>query len=326
MKTRKTIYCDYQFLKTLPQDQLNDFYKFSNESIIFFNMTLNQFLQESIDNSFFKYLRKRQDGGGCELKFDLNFDTFNSNCENDIINSFNPVVLIYQTNKQRRTENRCGQYYRDFGFLAADQNDFLEKCSITKDYGFAIKKRTENSWKKLLENAPIYGNSLIIVDNYLLSDRDIIDCNLKPLLNILLPESLITEFNITFVTQDSNLTLQLRPVMINKIIEDIRPDLNCSVNFFVDKDKCFHDRVIISNYYWIQCGAGFDLFGIRSKARHSTTLSFIYPFIQNYNPWAVDAFCNLLEDVKELAGAAVNNGSVKQYYGLNKNNRLFEMQ
>lgn len=326
MRKRKTIYCEYQFIKALPQDQLDDFYRFSNDSIIVFDMSFNQFLQECIGDTIFKYLSKRQNGGGCELKFDLNFDTFNSYCENDKINSFDPVVLIYQTNKQRRTENRCGQYYCDFGFLAADQNDFLEKCSITKDYGFAIKKRTEHTWKKLLGNAPVYGNSLIIIDNYLLSDSDNIDCNLKPLLDILLPENLITEYNITFVTQDSNLTLQSRPAKIKELIEDIRPDLNFTVNYFVDKDKIFHDRVIISNYYWIQCGAGFDLFGIRSKARHSTTLSFIYPFIQNYNPWAVDAFCYLLEDVKELADAAVNNGSVKQYYGENKNNRLFKMQ
>jgi hypothetical protein len=287
---------------------------------------MDSFLKESLENSIFKYIRKRQQAGGCELKFELNKDNLESDFKNSKINPFNPVILIYQSNKQRKFENRCGQYFRSYGILAADQNDFVDKCALIKDYGFAIKKSTKGSWRKLLENIPIYGNSLIIVDNYLLSDSGTLDLNLMPILNALLPENLDTEFNISFFTQDSNYTLKYVTSKIEEIIRDIRPNLNFSINFFVDVKHLFHDRVIVSNYFWMQCGAGFDLFGNNSKAKHSTTVTFIYPFIQNHVPWAKDAFCYLLDDVKETANSAVNNGPVIQYYGETKKNRLFEMQ
>lgn len=326
MKCRKTIYCEYQFVKSLPQDQLDNFYRFCNESVIVFDITMDSFLKESLENSIFKYIRKRQQAGGCELKFDLNKDDLESKFDNCKINSFNPVVLIYQSNKQRKFDNRCGQLFRSYGVLAADQNDFVDKCNLIKDYGFAIKKSTKGSWAKLFENIPIYGNSLIIVDNYLLSDDKSFELNLKPILNALLPENLKVEFNISFFTQDSNSTLKNRTNKIEDLIKNIRPKLNFSVNFFIDVQHLFHDRVIMSNYFWMQCGAGFDLFDTKSSAKHSTTVTFIFPFIQNHVPWAVDAFTYLLEDTKEMANAAVNNGLVTQYFGGNKNNRLFEMK
>lgn len=326
MKCRKTIYCEYQFVKSLPQDQLDDFYRFSNESVIVFDISMNQFLTESMENTIFKYIRKRQQAGGCELIFEYDKDKFDNDCKNAKMNSYNPVILIYQSNRQRKFDNRCSQLFRDYGFLSADQNDFLDKCNLIKDYGFAIKKSTIGSWKKLLENIPVYGNSLIIVDNYLLDRDSTFDLNLEPILNALLPESLDVVYNISFFTQDSNSTLKFNTVKIKELIRNIRPNLNFTVNFFVDVKHLFHDRVIISNYFWMQCGAGFDLFGNKSKAIHSTSVTFIYPFIQNYVPWAKDAFCYLLEDVKETANSAINNGPVIQYYGESKKNRLFEMQ
>lgn len=326
MKCRKTIYCEYQFIKSLPQDQLDDFYRFSNESVIVFDISISQFLTESMENTIFKYIRKRQQAGGCEIKFDYKKDMFENDCQNSKINSFNPVVLIYQSNKQRKLDNRCSRYFRNYGLLSADQNDFLEKCNLIKDYGFAIKKATNSSWEKLLENIPIYGNSLIIVDNYLLEKESTFDLNLEPILNVLLPESLDIVFNISFFTQDVNYTLKSKTDKIENLIKRIRPNLDFTVNYFIDVKRLFHDRVIMSNYFWIQCGAGFDLFGNKLKAIHSTTVTFIYPFIQNHVPWAIDAFSYLLDDVKDTVSSAVNEGCIKQYYGKSKKNRLFEMQ
>lgn len=325
MKRRKTIYCEYQFLKSLPQEHIDDFYRFSNESVIVFDVTMEQFFTESVSNTIFKYIMKRQQSGGCELRFDIKEDEFESNLRNSSINPFNPVVLIYQSSKQRKMENRCGQYIRNYGILAADQNDFYEKCNLVDDYGFAIKKSTICSWKKMLERKTVYGNSLVIVDNYLLNDSNCFDLNLDPILNALLPEDLNMVFNISFITQDPNSTLKSKTQTVEDLIKKIRPNLHFTVNFFVDVNKLFHDRVIISNYIWMQSGAGFDLFNFKSKAKHSTTVSIIYPFIQTYVPWAVDAYCNLLEDAKAIVKSAVNNGEVKQFFGMDKENRLFEM-
>jgi len=208
MRNRKTIYCEYLFIKSLPQDQLDDFYRFCNESVIVFDMTLEQFFQECNANTIFKYIMKRQQAGGCNLKFDYHAETFDNDCKNANVNSFNPVVLIYQSNKQRKMENRCRQITRQYGILAADQNDFARKCDLGGDYGFAIKIYTKNSWKRLLENVVFYGNSLIIVDNYLLKDSDTFDLNLISILKLILPETLETTFYISFFTQDTNFTLK----------------------------------------------------------------------------------------------------------------------
>lgn len=326
MRKRKTIYCEYQFLKTLPQEQLLDYYKFSNESVIVFDISFEEFKAKITEEEFFKYLLKRCQGGGCELKFGLKSEELKDDCEKGNINSFSPIFLFYQSSKQRKFENKCGQYLRDYGFLAADQSEFLEKCNLKADYGFSIQKGDVGSWKKFLEYKPVYGNSLIIVDNYLLKDKISIEENLKPILNVLLPENLTTKFNISFFTQDSNSSLKQRTESVKRIISELRPELDFTVNFYVDVRHSFHDRVIISNYFWIQCGAGFDLFNSNGKAKHFTTVSFIYPFIVDNIPWAIDAFNYLLDEAGKIVNSAVNNGSVIQYYGENKENRLLKMK
>jgi len=326
MKNRKTIYCECQFIKFLPQEQLNDFYRFSNESVIVLDITFAEFSQECTTNAIFKFILKRQQSGGCELKFDFKTEKFIEDCRQGTINPFSPIILIYQSRKQRLNENKCGTLYNEFGLLVADQSDFIEKCNLMQDYGFAIKKDDQSSWKQLLKNAPCYSNSLLIVDNYLLSDSNKFEMNLLPILDCILPEKLKTIYNISFFTQDRNSTLASRESKIKNIISTIRPKLKFSVNLFIDERNIFHDRVIISNYFWIQCGAGFDLFGINSKAGHSTTLSFLYPFIQGHVPWAKDAFCNLLEDAKNIADTAICNGSIRQFYGEGKGNVLFKMK
>ena len=325
MKCRKTIYCEYLFLKSLPQEHLDELYRFLNESVIFFDVKMDQFLIESKEDTIFKYIMKRQVSGGCELRFDIKEDEFESSLKNSRINPFNPVVLIYQSSKQRKMENKCGHLTRNYGILAADQSDFYDKCNLGNDYGFAIKKSTIGSWRKMLERRPVYGNSLVIVDNYLLNDSKCFDLNLEPILNALLPDNLNMVFNLTFITQDPNSTLKSKIQTVENLIRRIRPKLQFTVNFFIDVNKVFHDRVIISNYIWIQSGAGFDLLNFKPMAKHSTTVSIIYPFIQTYVPWAIEAFCNLLEDAKGIVKSAVNNGEVRQFFGMNKDNRLFEM-
>ena len=95
-----------------------------------------------------------------------------------------------------------------------------------------------------------------------------------------------------------------------------------SFNLFSDGQKFFHDRIILTNYFIISCGAGFDLFNRNGCATHTTTVQFIYPFIQRYIKWAVDNYCNQLDTARELVDTAVNNNFIQQYWGETKDNRL----
>lgn len=199
-------------------------------------------------------------------------------------------------------------------------------------------------------------NAIILVDFYLLSwereddFRNTLNYNIIPLLdNLLSDASADVPVEISFVSEFKdkppitqsyrvNKTKQLIDEAIGKITSK-----TCKINLIVhnkqnySKDfQEFHDRIIITNYFYINCGAGFNIGskkagigvfekpGKLSRIRHNSEIQFRSILnIQNY--WTafkdlkqLDMYCKKLE----------NHAGLPDYlnYLPDKTNRLLKVE
>jgi hypothetical protein len=92
--------------------------------------------------------------------------------------------------------------------------------------------------------------------------------------------------------KDAERRYQLR----NDEIKRIRAQLKYKLSIFNSSE--FHDRIIITNNVWIDCGGGFDLFN-NGKACKRTNLRFAFPFLikrAQSKSWINEAFVYLIKD------------------------------
>lgn len=178
---------------------------------------------------------------------------------------------------------------------------------LFKDSGPALKKRNKSSWSELLSIAKHNFNAMIVVDNYIFSDKT--EVNLTQIFETLLPIELDVPFHLTIVTSkekiwsDSDLSKKREHVV--STIQRIRPILakNIVIEVFaVDKSE-IHDRTILTNYMWIGSGGGFDILRKNNTTRQtestkSTKLTAVYPMFIEDPEWE-KAYHHLIEDIKK---------------------------
>lgn len=346
-KSKKSIYCQVQFLESLQKDNKFvtnlkdnvDFFDIVRDSIIYFDKSEDEIKSHSRSNPYISRLIKMDVNGECnidwlddELKIE---DYINSYKETDGTLDYSPILFIYQVKKQQKScNNLCYKYRTQYGLMVYDQDCYQEIGIAFKDSGYAVKRNSIEGWKKSLEQKNITGNALVIIDDYLLNNIDLYDNNLYEILDVLLPWTIQIPFYLTFFTKKSSLDIVLQLKRIEKKIKELRPkyfnegsDLYglIKINIIEDGRNIFHDRVILTNYCWISCGSGFDLYTKSQKAKHSTNVSILYPFIQYHVKWAKDAYLDFLDDSKTVfldAQRGYNKWSDCSLY----NNRLFMME
>lgn len=147
------------------------------------------------------------------------------------------------------------------------------------------------------------SNSMIIVDNYILDDTTKIKNNIGALLDILLPDKTIVEYHIVLfgILKGTKKSLTEKDAarrcqLFGDEIKRIRPQLKYKLSVFNCTE--FHDRIIVTNNAWIDCGGGFDLFN-NGKACKRTNIRFAFPFIINSaqtKSWVNEAFVYLIND------------------------------
>lgn len=327
MKNRKTLYCDIEFISALDEKDKLDFVELCCESCVVVNIPLLDFEKKAMSDITIKMLGKKRSDGLCTIKYKESYTSFFNSLEKDTCEVFYycPIILIKQSQKQRREENLCRRYNTMYGIACYDQSNFNEIKRLNEDGGFAISKGDNDSWHERFQNVQDKGNSMVIIDPYILKDTKTFKKNIYEILENLLPIDMHRAYNLTIITRYDNGDLNTRYEKLSSYLNNIRSetDFNLSFNILLDTKNLFHDRIILTNYYTITCGAGFDLFNEDGVAKHTTTVSFIYPFIQKYNKWAVDNYTNQLSLSKELADSVVNNNNIVQYCGENKMNRLF---
>ena len=136
------------------------------------------------------------------------------------------------------------------------------------------KKETKFSWANLLDNHPPL-NSLIIADPYLMKDS-YFDKNLFPILDKLIPNKNFEEtFHITLITGSQ---ANVSPNLINEKYENIKNFIGTKISdfklgFYVVPGNIMHDRILITNYFYIASGIGFNLFKRDGTIKSDTVLT-----------------------------------------------------
>jgi len=197
----------------------------------------------------------------------------------------------------------CRNCMNECGVLAICPDNITDFKDILYDNGSAIKKNEQISWQRKLFFSPC--NSLVLVDNYILSDTRGID-NLKNIFDVLLPHSLSNEvpFQISIFTtlrsgnQRTDIDSNKRFAEIAQMVEVLRPDLLFRMAIFKCSFEQFHDRIIITNNTYISCGGGFDLIN-RGTSSKTTTLSIVFPFLCKSAKWDSMAYSNFWDNVKD---------------------------
>lgn len=346
-KSKKSIYCQIEFLKSVYNNNESatrsedgiDFFDIVRDSIIYFDKSEDVIKSHEKTNPYVARLIKMDVNGECNIDwqdYDLKLDEYVKDYEEtDGIYDFSPILFIYQIKKQQRSNNNlCQKYRSQYGLMVYDQDSYLNMGFAFDDSGYAVKKNSTDGWENSLYMKTIYGNSLVIIDDYLLDKTEMYDNNLYKILDVLLPWDIKIPFYLTFISANCSKEFSSRYHTIKEKIKELRPkyfkdgsNFNglIKINFIEDCFNVFHDRVILTNYCWISCGSGFDLYNVSQRAKHSTNVSILYPFIQHHVKWAKGSYLNFLCDSRDVFCDA-KKGKNMWHEGTLFENRLFMME
>ena len=316
-----------------------DFYKYFIKNLQNFKLITNytdldELMQCAINNPLLELIVERIP----VIENQHNFDALIGS--SDFLQNGSPIKLILSGDNN----TQCINHRKRFGFDYINPSNLKDRWFLYFSRRTDINKKTTNdpeipydfrfdSWECTKPFAhPI--NALIIVDFYLLNwerEEDLhnsLTSNIIPLLEIILSEaSEEVPVNISFVSEFKdrppkkqaervNISRQLIENAIKKITKtpfNLNLIVHNKQNYPKDFQE-FHDRIIITNYFYINCGAGFnisskksgigvfDKSGKISKIRHNSEIQFRSILnIQNY--WTafkdlkqLDIYCKRLEN------------------------------
>lgn len=244
---------------TPPQEILINIFKNYGEVAKFIEISIDTFEDfESLkyENKYFAYL--------CEYHPPISIENIKehffkySKCEQTIILTQQPQQWFEEA------ESR-GALCLSFNDYESRIESIINKCTIKIDLSDHFV-----GWNKLNELKSIPNNELFISDPYVLKDssNQKIDRNLIPLLKTLFNNSrstivkiLTSNFAVRIETPDNILEnvmyihSKLNRVFANKSVKFKVISTHKSSGYRFD----FHDRIIISNFYKIESGKGFNL-------------------------------------------------------------------
>ena len=163
--------------------------------------------------------------------------------------------------------------------------------AITSVQSFLLSKIIEENefkgWHEIVDlGLPI--NSSVIIDRYILKNTRTNKQNIEKILNALLPQELHCTFHLTIIIQIFDKqdleyygSTEAAEVMLRKKIADIydyilslKKEYSVNLAVYALEPIHFHDREIITNYYWIHSGHSFDYYDKAGKVIKDTRISF----------------------------------------------------
>lgn len=226
----------------------------------------------------------------------------------------------------------CQKCMDECGVLAICPENLKDFKSILYDNGSAVGKNEQTDWKQKLIFSPC--NSLVLVDNYILSDSKGVE-NLKKIFEILLPQKLNSDvpFQISIFTtlkrgygnKAEDIPSQKRLDKVKEIIQEVRINLKpIHISIFKCSSDRFHDRIICTNNTYISCGGGFDLVNDFGRASKTTTTNYVFPFFYKSAKWDSMAYSNFVYNVYDCFNGATDfkTDIATGFYVGEKQNRL----
>lgn len=323
---RKTIYCDWDFLESyisMSGDDTPDVSFSENNEVtqcvkeLILSSDVKLFInasRERFDEKLKDIEKKRKNATEDSREVVLTpFESLLHDIDlkqqnNQLHLHFNYVDIDYENLSQQEhflnamfltssPKDICQKAMDNFGVIVICAENINDFRPLLYGKGTAIRKHEMKKWSSCLASEQtVPCNSLIIVDNYILSKSDLIKENLTDILDTLIPLHLSSkiDFHITIFTSsliNANDKLQ----NVTEMLKMLRPEIKFSVTIIKSSSDNFHDRNIISNNILVSCGGGFDLFK-RGKSQKTTTVSFHDPFITSTEQWLRKAYSDILHD------------------------------
>lgn len=285
------------------------------------NISIDELIELSKSNPFFKYLVKRSQTGGSRICD----QGFHETVLNNQFNDFPRALFLLDI-----SEKECKELEDRFGLLFLCKNNLIEKSrflfasEVIPVGDMAKKETTLNNWQEFAKFKHPF-NSLIIIDNYFWKDESEIS-SLVPLLKSILPDQLSdqkTDFHLTLITYDAEIKTEqsiearrkeFQEKINNLLYRPFRIKTSIIKHNVIDKN---HDRNILTNYVWFHSGHSFDYFkeienknypGLPKTETKRTTTLFINGIAHNsisFNSsksWVVDGYDQVLGRAKNWYG------------------------
>ncbi len=363
MTTKKVVYCEMEFLKAFlishPVLEANDeslklidawmsFYQFFCKADIILNISASEFKSLVNTNQWLFRLWKKSTENLCGLEFEKdNFPDISSLQVNEINDK--ELNAVYLTTKNTQ---ECEDISRKFGVFVFNP-EMAKSCNhLFCDNGTAFPDINAKDWTFIKgltgtnTRPPInISNSMLIIDNFLLSDDADIDYqkkikyNLKPILQNLLPEKLAEgeTYDISVFVSAKKEVPNLYDGQYNylkTLIQQLRKDLVFCLHIFSvpqdkykEKDRAtgeqnkFHDRSIVTNNVLINSGHGFGILREGGKTNTPTSVSIVFPFLQTKIAWCDNSYLNIMKIANRIV-SSYQKQNVSYWGDENKNNRL----
>lgn len=264
-----------------------------------------QKLLKEINNPIINHLVKLSSSGGSEI---IEWEEYFNMIKDDekVILDINNASSIFCLSNTK-INNRCGFFissfeecYQKFSLI----NREIDPISVSRG-----KDNQFKSWSNYFNNTPPL-NSIIIADNYILDKIETFDKNLFAILDAIVPKYRINEtIDISIIVRRDLINPEKRLNIIQDFLKTKDNNFNLNIHL-TPRDKP-HDRIIISNYFYVTSGHSLDFFNAKGNINKETTL--------NYFPiCSIKSIKSFYKEISKLSEYTKNN----RFIGDNSNRIL----
>lgn len=237
------------------------------------------------------------------------------------------LSAVYLTNEScSRCDNLCSQY----GVVAINNVDLPRKEYFFKGDGFLLNKNStyyEDRYIQFKSKIHYPCNSMILIDPYILSNKQNIERNLYYLLEAVLPDKkLQVEFQLAIFSMlgNNNIDASNGEKYYNdivNIIKAIRKGLNFNLKLYaIGKAEEFHRRMIITNNVLFSADDGFDIFKDAGQASKNASFNIVLPRLVGDSRKDMSNYLRWIRIAKKRSVKQMNS----QFWGV-RDNRLFDL-
>lgn len=295
----QTVYCsreNFELITLFPED--SEEYKIlfnvlKNYSDIVIDITQEDFENEITNNPNYLAFLKRE-------AFDLiPYPDYISNTDNIDMEIHSKDILLVDNSIKNTSEIR-----KATGALVLNTDELHLIKDYYKPLEFLFSRDNQNffkNWDDLFKAKQIQpSNSAIVVDGYLLKKFEKRKQNLYSILEAIIPKELEIPFHLTLVVDNSQEEInqvkaqELIQVLDSQILNSTGIKSNIGLATYIKRsDDRFHERVIMTNNFYIHSGKGFAVFEEdkgEQKLSEQTDGSI---------RWVYDSVCGIIGEIKK---------------------------
>ena len=270
------------------------------------------------EKDFQNLLTKHQDPIIRSLSDNCKSIEYGSSIENVITDSSTIHKILLVNNSITKINNNSIEYFNSENIqqkwvqYSTLRDDF--SLPTTNDYDLGPEEKFY-SWNNLKRwKHPV--SKIYIYDKYLLVDKknQSIKNNLLPMLSQLSEfsdnelEIRIFTLKETLCVEHKNKSIEQKIKSIFYLFEKEFENINLSISLYENSDDFFwlqHDRILLTNYYLIDRGAGFNIFDSNNEIKDNSEMNFKFVFHRKNYP----SFSKRRENIDELMHLVESNSS-----------------